>query len=127
MAFTAVFDANVLYPAAQRDILIRLAQAGLFRGRWTDRILDEMERAIVRRQPELADKLIRTRHLMCEAVHDCLVVGYEHLIDVFELPDADDRHVLAAAIRCGAQVIAKQRGERAGFAGVSQLNLTRPI
>ena len=33
------------------------------------------------------------------------MAGYEHLIDVLELPDVDDRHVLAAAIRCGAQVI----------------------
>lgn len=42
---------------------------------------------------------------MCEGVKDCLVRGYEPLIDALELPDADDRHVLAAAIRCGAQVI----------------------
>ena len=105
MAFAAVFDANVLYPAAQRDLLIRLAQVGLFRGRWTEQILDEMQNAIVRRQPELVDKLARTRRLMCEGVKDCLVAGYEHLIDVLELPDVDDRHVLAAAIRCGAQVI----------------------
>jgi predicted nucleic acid-binding protein len=105
VAFTVVFDADVLYPAAQRDLLIRLANRGLFSGRWTDRILDEMERAIIRRQPDLASRLTRTRRLMCEAVADCLVEGYEQLIDALELPDPDDRHVLAAAIRCGAQVI----------------------
>jgi predicted nucleic acid-binding protein len=105
VAFTAVFDANILYPAAQRDLLIRLAQVGLFRGRWTEQILDEMQNAIVRRQPELIDKLARTRQLMCEGVKDCLVTGYEPLIDALELPDTNDRHVLAAAIRCGAQVI----------------------
>lgn len=105
MAFTAVFDANVLYPAAQRDLLVRLAQAGLFRGRWTERILEEMVVAIGRRQPELIGRLERTRRLMCEGVPDCLVEGYEHLIDALNLPDPDDRHVLAAAIRCGAQVI----------------------
>jgi predicted nucleic acid-binding protein len=105
VAFTALFDADVLYPAAQRDLLIRLAQRGLFAGRWTTQILDEMERAIVRRQPELAGRLTRTRGLMCDAVPDCLVEGYEQLIDALELPDPNDRHVLAAAIRCGAQVI----------------------
>lgn len=105
MAFTALFDADVLFPAAQRDLLIRLAQVGLFRGRWTDRILDEMEQAILRRQPELVDKLARTRQMMCDGVADCLVTGYEDLIGGLDLPDPNDRHVLAAAIRCGAQVI----------------------
>ena len=42
---------------------------------------------------------------MCEVVPDCLVVGYEHLIDGLDLPDPDDRHVLAAAIRAHAQAI----------------------
>jgi hypothetical protein len=42
---------------------------------------------------------------MCEAVADCLVEGYEPLIEALKLPDPDDRHVLAAAIRCSAQVI----------------------
>lgn len=42
---------------------------------------------------------------MCKAVDDCLVTGYGDLIDSLSLPDPDDRHVLAAVIRCGAQVI----------------------
>lgn len=36
---------------------------------------------------------------------DCLVTGYEPLVDGLKLPDANDRHVLAAAIKAGAQVI----------------------
>jgi hypothetical protein len=43
--------------------------------------------------------------LMNEAVRDCLVTGYEHLIISLALPDPDDRHVLAAAIHCEADVI----------------------
>jgi hypothetical protein len=39
------------------------------------------------------------------AIADVLVTGYESLIDTVSLPDPDDRHVLAAAIRAGAQVI----------------------
>ena len=42
---------------------------------------------------------------MREAVADCLVTGYEDLIESLKLPDLDDRHVLAAAIRAHAQVI----------------------
>ncbi|MGO9880865.1 MAG: PIN domain-containing protein [Acidimicrobiales bacterium] len=106
MAFTALYDANVLHPASLRDLLIRLGQTGLFRPRRTEQILDETIESILRRRPDLdAGNLARTRALMCEAVVDCLVTGYEPLIDGLELPDPDDRHVLAAAIRCGAEVI----------------------
>jgi hypothetical protein len=42
---------------------------------------------------------------MTRAVADCLVTGFEPLMSDLVLPDPDDRHVLAAAIRCGAQVI----------------------
>jgi len=40
------------------------------------------------------------------AVDDCLVTDFESLeVDLASLPDPDDRHVLAAAIHCGAQEI----------------------
>ena len=56
-------------------------------------------------RPDLRDKLPRTRELMNSAIPDVMVTGYEPLIENLELPDANDRHVLAAAIRCGAQAI----------------------
>lgn len=106
VAFTALYDADVLHPPGVRDLLIRLGQTGLFRARWTEQILDEMVESVLRRRPDLdPSRLARTKSLMCEAVPDCIVTGYEPLIDGLELPDADDRHVLAAAIRCSAQVI----------------------
>jgi len=43
--------------------------------------------------------------LMCAAVRDCLVTGYEPLLVGLELPDPDDRHVLAAALRSNAHVV----------------------
>lgn len=106
MAFTALYDADVLHPPGLRDLLVRLGQTGLFRARWSEQILDEMVTSILRRRPDLdPQRLARTRQLMCEAVADCLVTGYEPLINGLTLPDPDDRHVLAAAIRCSAQVI----------------------
>lgn len=105
MAFTVIYDACVLYPAAQRDLLIRLAKTEIVRARWTDRILDECFRSIASRQPELTDKLSRTRALMNLAVRDGLITGYQGLADWLELPDPDDRHVVAAAVRSGAQAI----------------------
>jgi hypothetical protein len=51
------------------------------------------------------DQVRRRRELMDRHVLECLVEGYEPLIEGLSLPDPDDRHVLAAAIRSGAQVI----------------------
>jgi hypothetical protein len=73
-----------------RDLLLRLALTDLFRAKWTDLS---------------AERLQRTRELMNSAVPDYLVTGYEGMIGELELPDPDDRHVLAAAVRCQAGVI----------------------
>ncbi len=106
MAVVVLYDACVLYPAPVRDLLLRIAATGLVRARWTDAILDECFRSIQADRPELrADALARTRALMNRAVPDCLVTGYEHLVEGLELPDPDDRHVLAAAIRAHAQAV----------------------
>lgn len=106
MAFIVVYDANVLYPNTLRDLLIRISQAGLVQAKWTNKILDEMLRALTRNRPEIpSDKLDRLRRLMNGAVRDCLISGYEPLTKGLKLPDPGDRHVLAAAIKAGAQVI----------------------
>lgn len=106
MAFIVVYDACVLHPAPLRDLLIRIAQAGVVRARWTDAILDECFRSILARKPDIdREKLDRTRELMTQAVRDCVVTGYEPLIAAVSLPDPNDRHVVAAAVRAGAQVI----------------------
>lgn len=105
-SYTVIYDANVLYPSVLRDLLIRVAQARLVRARWTDRILDETFRNLVANRPDLDPRaLARTRTLMNEAIPDVLVTGYEPLIGILDLPDPDDRHVLAAAIKVGAQMI----------------------
>ncbi|MGY1820499.1 PIN domain-containing protein [Geodermatophilus sp. SYSU D00079] len=104
--FTVVYDANVLYPSLLRDLLIRVAQAGLVRARWTDQILDEVFRNLTKNRTDLdPERLARTRTLMNDAIRDVLVTGYEPLIETLDLPDPDDRHVLAAAIKVGAQTI----------------------
>jgi predicted nucleic acid-binding protein len=106
MAFIVVYDANVLYPNTLRDLLIRISQAGLVQARWTNEILDEMLRALARNRPDIPpDTLDRLRQLMNGAVRDCLISGYESLVEELKLPDPADRHVLAAAIKAGAQVI----------------------
>ena len=104
--FTAYFDANVFYGARLRSLILFLAQTKLFRARWSDRVHDEWIRNLLEKRPSLqrAD-LMRTRQLMDAAVLDALVTGYEPLINAMDLPDPDDRHVLAAAVVCKASCI----------------------
>lgn len=105
-SFVAVYDACVLYPAPLRDLLLHLALTDLFRARWTDRIHDEWIRSVLAARADLmAAQLARTRSLMDTAIPDAVVTGYEGLIDQVTLPDPDDRHVVAAAIRAHAGVI----------------------
>lgn len=104
--FVAVYDACVLYPAPLRDLLMHLAISGSFRARWTTRIHDEWMRNLLAKRPDLTRaQLERTRDLMDTSVPDCLVTGYEGLEPELMLPDADDCHVLAAAILCQAGTI----------------------
>ena len=88
-----------------RDALLCFADAGLYRDRWTSDILDEMVEAIGRTRPDLQDRLLRTREIMERKFEEALVDGYDGLVPALTLPDEDDRHVLAAAIRSGAQLI----------------------
>jgi predicted nucleic acid-binding protein len=102
----AVLDANVLYPARLRDLFLRLAIAGLYRALWTERILDECFDNLLADRPDVpAEHLHRTRRLMTVAVPDAVVEDYDHLIDDLDLPDPDDRHVLAAAVAASAGLI----------------------
>lgn len=104
--FTVVYDACVLYPAPLCDFLMWLALTDLFKARWTNEIHDEWMRNVLLNRSDLTlSQLTRTKNLMNANVRDCLVTGYESLIPTLELPDPGDRHVLAAAIRCNADVI----------------------
>lgn len=106
MPLIVVYDANVLYPSTLRDVLIRVGLARLVQPKWTDRILDEVFRNLRTNRPDLDPaRLDRTRRLMNDAIRDVSVTGYEHLIAQIELPDPDDRHVVAAAIHADAQLI----------------------
>ncbi len=105
MSFVVIYDACVLYPAPLRDFLMRLALTGLFRARWTKQIHGEWTRSVIEKRPDLEGALERTVKLMDQAVPDALITGHEPFIEQLHLPDPDDRHVLAAAIVGGAQLI----------------------
>jgi hypothetical protein len=101
-----VCDANVLYSIVLTDLLLSLGVTELLRPRWTTQIHEEWMRNLLADRPELDPaKIERRRDQMDAALDDCLITGYEALIPTLQLPDADDRHVLAAAIHAQADVL----------------------
>jgi len=102
--FIVVLDANVLFPFSLRDTLLRAAAAGFYQVRWSSQILDEMERSLVATATMPAEKARRLRAIMEREFPEAEVTGYEHLIAAMK-NDEKDRHVAAAAVKVGAQVI----------------------
>lgn len=95
--YTVLLDANVLYSSTLTDLFMRFHCAGLYRARWSQEILDEVRRHLVKKFD--SEKIDRRLFLMNETVHDGLITGYQSLIDCIDLePDKNDRHVLAAAV-----------------------------
>jgi hypothetical protein len=78
VSFTALLDANVLYPAYLRDALLRLAEAGVYQVRCTDQILQEMARNAKKEVPEARhDRIDRIVAKMNQAFPEAKVNGYE--------------------------------------------------
>lgn len=104
--FAVILDACVLYPARLRDLLMHLGIAGLYQPKWTEDIQGEWCRNLLRNRPDIpGEALQRTIQLMNMALPDANVTGHEPLIESLALPDNNDRHVLAAAIRTRAEII----------------------
>lgn len=95
----AVYDACVLYPFHLRNVLIQCAFDGLVEARWTEDIHDEWMRNLAANTPALPIERLRlTRDRMKAVLPEADVANYRALIADLELPDPDDRHVLAAAV-----------------------------
>lgn len=74
--------------------------------RWTAAIHDEWIEALLRGRPELTrSALERVRDLMNRHAEGSLVENHLHHVPHLELPDPNDRHVLAAAIETTADWI----------------------
>jgi PIN domain len=105
----AVIDANVLFSATIRDLLIRCHIAGIIRIHWTSRILDETFIAIERERPGLdPGRLQRTRDLMNKGARGADItdlVDDELAIDEAAAPDLDDLHVVKAAASAGVDIV----------------------
>lgn len=109
--FTAFIDACTLAGALKRNLLLSLAEAEFFRVRWSAPVLDETEKAIEKILREkgaedAADRAARARANMEAAFEEATVADFDQFLCVCEgLPDPDDAHVLAAALKTQAATI----------------------
>ncbi|MGB9095135.1 PIN domain-containing protein [Erwinia sp.] len=104
--YPVVLDACVLYPSLLRDLLVRLGLTGLYQPKWTAVIHEEWQRNLLKNRVDLTlAQVQRVEELMDKVLPDAMVTGFEQLVDSVDLPDPDDRHVVAAAVRCNAEVI----------------------
>jgi predicted nucleic acid-binding protein len=102
--FIVVLDANVLFPFSLRDTLLRAAAAGFYQVRWSAQILDEMARNLVSTGMMPQEKAQRLRAILEREFPEAEVTGYEHIIPAMK-NHRKDRHIAAAAVKAGAQVI----------------------
>ena len=100
-----LLDANLLYPFHLRNLLIQFGVERLLDVRWTDAIHDEWIGNLIADGRATRERLMRTLDIMCRVLPKADVRGYEHRIAGLILPDAGDRHVLAAAIEADASVL----------------------
>lgn len=103
--FVVILDANVLFPFRVRDVLLTFAHDGLFRARFTEEIMAEWTQNLLELKPSLKKSIKSQVDMIRQTFDECFVTGHMPLIEGLGMPDKDDRHVLAAAIRCSAQVI----------------------
>jgi predicted nucleic acid-binding protein len=104
--FTAILDANVLFPAPLRDYLLSLAELNLYKPKWTDEIQEEWIKSLLVKRKDISRKSLEsTKNAMNLAFPDSNITNYKSLIKSLTLPDEKDRHVLAAAVKSKADVI----------------------
>ena len=85
---------------------MHLGLVGLYQPKWSRDIHNEWCRSLLENRKDIkSETLERTVELMNLALPDANITGYKYLIEGLTLPDIDDRHILATAIRAKAEVI----------------------
>ena len=101
----ALLDACVLYPTVMREVLIGVADAGLYQPLWSARLLEEWARAAAKRGPG-DEAIARSEIALLRAAHPKAETTWAPSLEArLWLPDPNDVHVLAAAIAGSAEVI----------------------
>lgn len=122
--FTAVLDTNVIYPIIIRDLLFWFAHYDLYTPKWSKHIFREWKEVMLRKGVDKKEVQKRINRAS-QAFPDALVNNYEGLIKSLKLPDKDDQHVLAAAIKVNANVIVTNNIKDFPKDYLSEFGLTR--
>lgn len=105
----AVLDACVLYPAPLRDFLLHLASQKLYQSKWSAIIHDEWTRNLLKNRLDLNAKSLKKQVELMDAIFGNANIetneNFEKIVNELNLPDKDDRHVLATAILSEAEFI----------------------
>lgn len=102
--FIAVLDTNVIYPVVIRDLLFWFAHYDLYTPKWSNHIFQEWK-SVMERKGVSESQAANRVNVANVAFPDALVNNYEGLLGNLNLPDPDDCHVLAAAIKINANII----------------------
>jgi len=105
--FRVLLDANVIYPFTLRDTLLRGAEHGCYQVYWSQQILDEATKNLVKNETMKAAQAKRLQVQMANAFPEAMVEDYESLINGMN-NHPGDRHVAAAALKAKAQIIVTQ-------------------
>jgi len=101
----AVLDANVLYPFQLRNLLLWLAQEGLYEPLWSELILDEVQRNLLSKAKLTEAQLDHLESQMRQAFPEACGSHFHGADQGVQLPDEGDRHVVALAVHYEADVI----------------------
>ncbi|MGL4879515.1 MAG: PIN domain-containing protein [Waterburya sp.] len=104
MKTVAILDACVLFPMPLRDTLLRIAEKGLYRLHFSQEILDETTRNLVKKRRMTQEQATKYQECMKQFFPESIVEDYESLIFLMT-NDPKDRHVLAAAVKTKADII----------------------
>ncbi|MCS6975168.1 MAG: PIN domain-containing protein [Cyclobacteriaceae bacterium] len=102
--FSCVLDACVLYPVDVRDVLLWFAHFDLYTPKWSKHILDELKNVLIKKGMSDIQAMKQIQRIN-RAFPDSMVRNYEPFIENLKLPDKNDRHVLAVAIKARADLI----------------------
>ncbi|MCH2095788.1 MAG: PIN domain-containing protein [Rhodobacteraceae bacterium] len=101
----ALLDTCVIYPTVMREVLLGVAAQGAYTPLWSDRILEEWARAARKLGPD-GEAQARAEIAQVSAAFPSAAVTWRPSLEArLWLPDANDIHVLAAAVAGSADII----------------------